>query len=167
MKCTSVIVGFAVVATITGCLHRRVGAPAADRAVAEATTVESLNPFARDTLPTVVLVVRDVDAPERAVSQASVWITAGRGDPRSSTGRGWLSDENGRVTVQRMGSGDHMIEVRRLGYAPFIFLATLRDNCLHQVLEIYIGQQAVCLFECPPTPPRAVLTTCGQLPNER
>ena len=167
MKFTSVIVGFGVVVSINGCLQRRVGAPAPDRAVAEATTVESLNPFARDTLPIVVLVVRDVDAPERSLSQASVWITPGRGDPRSSTGRRGLSDENGRVTLQRMGGGDHTIEVRRLGYAPFIFLAPLRDNCLHQVLEIYIGQQAVCLFDCPPTPARAVLTTCGRLPNER
>ena len=133
----------------------------------EAATVESLSPFATDTLPIVVLVVRDVDAPERPVSQASVWITAGRGDPRSSGGRRGLSDENGRVTIERVGSGDHTIEVRRLGYAPFRFLARLRDNCRHQVLEIYIGQQALCLFDCPPTPARAVLTTCRRLPNER
>ena len=167
MKFTPFIAGFAIAASINGCLHRRLGPAAPDNAVLEATTVESLSPFATDTLPTLVLVVRNVDAPERPVSQASVWIMAGRGDPRSSGHQRGLSDENGLVTIARAGSGDHTIEVRRLGYAPLRLLATLRDNCLHQVLEIYIGQQALCLFDCPPTPARAVLTTCSRLPNER
>lgn len=167
MKFTPFIAAFAIAASINGCLHRRLGPPAPDRAVLEATTVESLSPFATDTLPILVVVVRNVDAPERAVSQASVCIMADRGDPRLSGHQCGLSDENGLVTIERAGSGDRTIEVRRLGYAPFRFLATLRDNCRHQAVEIYIGQQAVCLFECTPTPGRAVLTTCRRLPNER
>lgn len=103
MKFTPFIAGFAIAASINGCLHRRLGPPAPGRDVLEATTVESLSPFATDTPPILVLVVRNVDAPERPVSQASVWIMAGRGDPRSSGDERGLSDENGLVTNRENG----------------------------------------------------------------
>jgi len=168
MKSTYLVSALSTVALIAACSAVQQNAVTPTPGVPVAETVESFSAWPADTPHTLVVVARDADAPDRSLRQASISVVSGRGDPRSSPlARHAATDQQGVAMFERVASGGHTVDVRRIGYAPFRFVVVLRDKCRREVLEVYVGEQANCLFECPPTPGRAILTTCRRLPNER
>jgi uncharacterized Ntn-hydrolase superfamily protein len=110
-----------------------------------------------------VVVVRDVDEPDHVLQQAVVSLQNDFRHPESSAARYATTGDDGRALIEIPRAGEQGVLIRRIGYAPFQFVANLRSPC-QEVLEVYIAKAANCLSECPPTPARAVLTTCPGLP---
>jgi hypothetical protein len=120
------------------------------------------------------IVVRDVDAPDQPVWEANVVVTsldsAAGGRPTHSAS----SNERAIITGLQLATGDYSVLVRRIGYDKARFAVRLRAGC-EQVLEVYIAQAIFgfdrcqvrtagsppCDLDPPPTPSRAVLTTCA------
>jgi len=150
---------FAVAATATACAGIRPPAPARSLTSPGVTTVESLRNSAADLPARLVVVVRDGDAPDRSVPGATVYLGQDKTNLQAVSTLRASSKADGVVTFERLDPGEYALLVRQIGYAPFEFVVNLRSQC-REVLEVYLGQNPLCLFECSPTPGRAVLTTC-------
>ncbi len=120
------------------------------------------------------IAIRDSDAPDEAIDQASIIVsrldsaTAGQPSHRAS------SNDRGNVAAMRLDGGDYTVTVRRVGYHIARFTLHVRSNC-EQILEVYITRSLVEFDRCqvqtsgrppcdpgpPPTPTRVVLTTCA------
>ena len=157
---------FAIAAATTACAGVRAPAPASVLTSPRVATVESLNNSAPNTPARLVIVVRDGDAPDRSVPGATVALGRDEASLQSVSALHVTAKADGVVTFERLDPGEYALLVRQIGYAPFQFVVSLRSQC-REVLEVYLGQNPLCLFECSPTPGRAVLTTCRRLSNER
>jgi hypothetical protein len=118
------------------------------------------------------LVVRDVDAPDQPLSAATIDLTKASaiGNVRALAVR---TSEVGQGIVDSLASGEYSVRATRIGYRKFAFTLRLRSRC-QQVLEVYLRREVDQLHRCqvmasttppcapdgPPTPSRAVLTTC-------
>jgi hypothetical protein len=109
-----------------------------------------------DTTRALKVLVRDVDDPETPIAEARVIISPAADSTRR---RVFAVDAQGTALIRDLTPEKFTIRVHRIGYAPAAFLIPVRGVC-KEVLELYLGKQAMCLFQCPPTPARAVLTTC-------
>lgn len=156
----------AIAAAATACAGVRAPAPASLTPSPRVATFESLNNSAPNTPTRLVIVVRDVDEPERGVVGAIVYLGRDKTDLRSDSALHASSNGDGVVALERLVPGEYAVLVRRLGYASFQFGVNLQPQC-REVLEVYIGKAPLCLLQCSPTPGRAVLTTCRRLSNER
>jgi hypothetical protein len=120
------------------------------------------------------IVVRDADAPDQPVDQAYVVVASPDSTATKRPPRGFSSSDRGLVSAAGLDSGEVLVRVRRVGYHEARVAVHLRPSC-EQVLEIYIARSIVQLDRCqirtptsppcdpdpPPTPGRAVLTTCA------
>ena len=112
-----------------------------------------------DSARALTIVVRDADQPDRPLESAIVSIAHSATEPLRSPISSVTTTGDGEATLVGIDGGEYRISARRIGYTPFTFDVRLRPNC-QNVIEIYLGQAVLCLFDCPSTPPRAVLTTC-------
>jgi len=157
---------FAIAAATTACGGARPPAPAGPLMSPGVTTVESPYRSAAKSPAQLLVVVRDGDEPDRALPGATVYLGRDNTNLQSASTLHASSNADGVVTFERLDPGEYAVLVRRLGYASFQFVVNLRPQC-REVLEIYVGTQPLCLFECPSIPGRAVLTTCDRVSSER
>lgn len=157
---------FAIAAAATACAGIRPPTPAGPLTSPGVTTVESLRNSAVDIPARLVVVVRDGDSPDRNVPGSTVFLGRDKTNLQSVSALHASAKTDGVVTFERLDPGEYAILVRQIGYEPFQFVVHLRPQC-REVLEIYVGVQPLCLFECPSIPGRAVLTTCRKVSNER
>jgi hypothetical protein len=122
-------------------------------------TVQRADRSSLDTARSLVVVVRDVDEPDHVLQQAVISLQNDFRHPESTAARFATTGDDGRALIELPRAGEQGVLIRRIGYGQFQFVANLRSPC-QEVLEVYIAKAANCLVTCPPTPARAVLTTC-------
>jgi hypothetical protein len=123
---------------------------------------------------TLRIAVRDVDSPDRSISQAYVVFTRVNNGSKSHPPRPVLSNDQGLVPPVVLDTGEYVVWVRRVGYREARLTIPVVAKC-EQVLEVYLTQ-AVNNFDrcmvrnagsppCDPDPPltsnRATFTTCA------
>lgn len=117
-----------------------------------------------DTLKGLVIVVRDADLPDRTLSNSFVAIGPVGTDPRNGRGRRLTMGPNGQAWVTRADTGALTVLALNIGYQRFQFDIRFQATC-RETLEIYIARHPT-FFDGPPSPPptpaRAVLTTCSR-----
>src|SRR5688500_20163844 len=97
-----------------------------------------------------LVIVRNVDKPEDVVQGATVVL---------DSARGFITKADGMGRFGHLPAGDYTLSFRRIGFAPIRARVTVSGGCEAR-LEVYLPIVAVCLFDCPPSSPRVVLTTC-------
>ncbi len=70
------------------------------------------------------------------------------------------SDTFGNVRLDSLPAGDWHVEGLRIGYKPHSTVVRAVPGC-RTVVELYLEYSITCLFGCPTTPPRAVVTACA------
>jgi hypothetical protein len=116
------------------------------------------------------VVVRDVNQPERAISEARVVMA--RAGMQSGTPLTATTDTAGTASLVAPDSGAYQIRILRIGFHPLEFRVRLELACSH-VLEAYIsspdpiidrlytaGKEPKRTLRSDQTTGRAVLTTC-------
>src|SRR4051794_11771850 len=113
---------FAIAAAETACGGIRPATPAGPLKSPNVRTVESFARDAANTPAPLVIVVRDVDNPNRSIQQATVFLGRDKISLQSASALHGFSDVNGVVTFEHLDAGEHTILVRRMAYAPFQFV---------------------------------------------
>jgi hypothetical protein len=116
------------------------------------------------------VVVRDVNQPERAISEARVVV--GRAGVEAGTPLAATTDSTGAAALVAPDSGEYQVRILRIGFHPLEFRVKLELECSH-VLEAYIsspdpiidrvytaGKRPKRTLRLDQTTGRAVLTTC-------
>lgn|SRR5512146_2925332 len=120
------------------------------------------------------IVIRDADAPDQPIDQANVVVSPADSAAAGHPPRGVASNDRGIVAAMRLNGGEYTVAVRRIGYYEARFTIHVRSSC-EQFLEVYITRSIYQFDRCqvkttgsppcdpgpPPTPSRAVLTTCA------
>ena len=96
------------------------------------------------------VIVRNADKPEYVVQGATVVL---------DSARGFITKADGLGRFDSVPAGDYLLSVRRIGFAPVAASIKVTSGCEARV-EVYLPVQGNCLFPCPPSSPRVVLTTC-------
>ena len=137
------------------------------------TTVNSAGESLRTGATGLRIVVRDTDAPDQPIDQVCIVLV--RSDSIADRGGSCVStNERGVVALSALAGGDYAVSVRRVGYHEARFTIRVRSKCA-QILEVYVTNALFPLDRCqvrtagappcdpapPPTPSRAVLTTCA------
>lgn len=114
-----------------------------------------------DTSTDVVVIVRDVNTPDRAIASAWLAIGPSGSDVRARPTRTAGTGPDGTARLAGLDSAALDVVVLRIGYAPVRFTIHLAPQC-RQTVEVYISQSVVGIDApfLPPTPARVVLTTC-------
>ena len=97
-----------------------------------------------------VVIVRNVDKLEDVVAGATVVL---------DSARGFVTKADGVGRFDSVPAGNYLLSFRRIGFAPATAWVNVTSGCEARV-EVYLPVQANCLFDCPPSAPRVVLTTC-------
>jgi Carboxypeptidase regulatory-like domain len=145
----------------TACHARPTPVPAP--AVAPALVVYARLPGARfapgDSVPLTVL-VRQADDPRVSVQGAAVVVHPAGATAAGPTAIGAYSDSTGHASFATLPPGEYRLLVRRIGYAAHTVPLTLPSGCPVAV-EVYLGMQFTCLFQCPAMPAHVTVTTCA------
>lgn len=102
------------------------------------------------------VIVRNADAPEQTVWSVRVLLR----DAKAADSTGRLTDSAGVAAFGALAAGAYLADIRRIGFASLNGVPIRIEPGCGTVVEVYLGLQALCLGECPPTPGRAVVSTC-------
>ena len=166
---------FAAAASVVSAIQSHLLAQSGDQASPPLVTIIN-SPDARLRTGNTALrmAIRDSDAPDEPIDQASIVVSRLDSSPAGPVSRTVSSNPRGKVAAMRLDSGDYAVTVRRVGYHAARFTIHVRLDC-EQILEVYITRSVYDFDRCqvqrsgsppcdpgaPPTPTRVVLTTCA------
>lgn len=104
------------------------------------------------------VLMRYADFPERTESGVRVVLHRRNSPPTDSLMQ--LTDSAGVAAFASLEVGDYIADIRRLGFEPLVGVPIRIEPGCGTVAEVYLGIEAFCLGECPPTPGRAVISVC-------
>lgn len=104
------------------------------------------------------VLMRYADFPER--TESGVRVVLRRRDSQAADSLVQLTDSAGVAAFADLEAGDYIADIRRIGFQPLIGVPMRIEPGCGTVVEVYLGIEALCLGECPPTPGRAVISTC-------
>jgi protocatechuate 3,4-dioxygenase beta subunit len=104
--------------------------------------------------------VRQADDPRVTVHGASVLAFPVSAAMAAPAPIGAYTDSTGHASFPTLPPGTYRLQVRRLGYAAHAVPLMLPSGC-PMVVEVYLGIQSTCLFDCPAMPAHVTVTTCA------
>jgi hypothetical protein len=105
------------------------------------------------------VVVRTVDEPSIALAHATVRVWRVGADSVQQARLETPADTFAVARFDALPAGNWRVEGSQIGYSRHRVAIRSNPGC-HTVVELYLARSINCLFTCPTTPPRAVITTC-------
>lgn len=106
------------------------------------------------------VVIRAVDEPAEALVDATIRLWRGGADSLPAERHAASADVRGTVAFDSVPAGEWHLDASRLGYQRYQIPVRAVAGC-RTVVELYLAYSITCLFDCPTTAPRAVVTTCA------